>query len=320
MSEYFNSVKIDLGRCEGCAACAQRCPMDAIRVYDQKATIMEEKCIDCGECIRTCPNHAKVVTMDTLDKLSEYTYRIALAAPSLQVLLDIERSGDPVSFEDIQRVFLHTGFNDVFEVARAAEIVTFIVKQHLLQEPGKNPLFSSSCPAVLRLMETKFPALLKYAAAVLSPMEVAARLAKEEAAKSTGLPYEEIGAFFISPCPAKVTEMKQPILASHSAVDGVIGINLIYGAAVEQLSRKAPKEERGDLPKATEPRISACRLTQGSQRGNTLNKLSVSGIRNVISLLEEIERGRRPVNVDFIEVQACLGGCLEGAVKRTEFT
>jgi len=275
---------------------------------------MEDKCIDCGQCIRTCPHEAKVASTDTLEKLSEYTYRIALLAPSLQILLDIERFADQVSFEDILGVFSTMGFDEVFEVALAARVVTFITEQHILQEQNEKPLFSSSCPAVLRLLQIAFPHLLKHVARVLSPMEVAARMAKEAAAKKTGLPYEEIGVFFISPCPAKVIEIRQPVLTTHSAVDGVIGTDLVYGTIVRLLSEKTAKKGWAGLKEATGPGTgtSGYRDAPESADTSTVTKAGVSGTQNVINLLKEMERGN-PVDVDLVELQACTGGCLGGS-------
>ena len=45
-----------------------------------------------------------------------------------------------------------------------------------------------------------------------------------EAAKKTGLPVEKIGAFFISPCAAKLSDVRNPIGIEKSSVDGVIAI------------------------------------------------------------------------------------------------
>ena len=306
MQQYFHSVTLDFEKCKGCTNCIKGCPTEAIRVHDGKATIMEERCIDCGECIRCCPNHAKIAVTDTLAKLSEYQYKIALPAPSF-----FGQFKDHDNIEDILQAFVRIGFDEVFEVALAAEIMGFIVHEHLKNGQNKKPLFSSACPAVLRLMQIKFPDLLEHAATVLTPMEVAARLAKEQAVKKVGVPYEEIGAFFISPCPAKVTEMRQPMTTKRSAVNGVIGANLIYKDIVKYLPKEAKREDHTDLQKATKLGMAWGYVTGESKNIDFGTTLAVSGIHNVFSLLEEIEHGELK-DVDFIELQACTGGCVGG--------
>lgn len=306
VSEYFHSVTLDFEKCKGCTNCIKRCPMEAIRVHDGKAAIMEERCIDCGECIRFCPNHAKTAVTDTLDRLLEYRYRIALPAPSF-----FGQFKDHDNIGNILNAFLHVGFDEVYEVGLAAEIVGFLVHQYIKKDNIKKPVFSSACPAVLRLMQIKFPGLLKQAAPFLTPMEVAARLAKEEASKRTGIAYEDIGAFFISPCPAKVTEMKHPMNTRHSAVDGVIGVNLIYKDIIKHLNKEPGQRSLDDLHKATKLGMAWGYVTGESKNIDVPTTLAVSGIHNVISLLEEIELGELKY-VDFIELQACMGGCVGG--------
>jgi iron only hydrogenase large subunit-like protein len=306
MLKYFHSVRLDSEKCKGCTNCIKRCPVEAIRVHDGKATIMEERCIDCGECIRFCPNHAKFVVTDSIEKLSEYKYNIALPAPSF-----FGQFKDQEQIEDILHVFLKLGFDEVFEVALAAEIVGSIVHQHLSSARVKKPLFSSACPAVLRLMQIKFPDLLEQAAPFLTPMEVSARLAKEAAARKTGISYEEIGAFFISPCPAKVTEVKYPMTTKHSAVSGVIGFNSLYKDIVKHLSKPNNNGYLPKLQRATKLGMAWGYVTGESKNIDFGSALAVSGIHNVMSLLEEIERGELQ-DVDFIELQACTGGCVGG--------
>lgn len=308
MTEYFHSVRLDFEKCKGCTNCIKRCPMEAIRVHEGKATIMQERCIDCGECIRACPNHAKISVTDSLEILNDYKYKIALPAPSFFAQF---KEIDDV--ECVLHALLNIGFDDVFEVALAAEIVGFLIHQYIKDNRVKKPVFSSACPAVLRLMQIKFPDLLEQVAPVLTPMEVAARMAKEEAMKKTGLSYEDIGAFFISPCPAKVTEMKNPMSTKHSAVNGVIGVNLIYKDIIKQiLSIKSKKiEDYERLHKATSAGMAWGYVTGESKNVEMGKALAVSGIHNVISLLEEIERGELR-DVEFFEVQACTGGCVGG--------
>ncbi|HNT44621.1 MAG TPA: [Fe-Fe] hydrogenase large subunit C-terminal domain-containing protein [Syntrophorhabdaceae bacterium] len=306
MNRYFHSVTLETEKCKGCTNCIKRCPVEAIRVRDGKAMIVQERCIDCGECIRECPNHAKVAVTDTLDKLSEYKYRIALPAPSF-----FGQFKEQVNIEDVLGAFKGIGFDEVFEVALAAEIVGYIVHEFLKDYKGKRPIFSSACPAVVRLMQIKYPDLLEQMAPFLTPMEVAARIAKEQASRRTGIPYEEIGAFFISPCPAKVTEMRNPMTTKHSAVNGVIGINLIYKDIIRHLGDRSANGGPEKLQRATKFGMAWGYVTGESRNIDAGTTLAVGGIHNVISLLEEIERGELK-DVDFVEVQACTGGCVGG--------
>jgi len=57
---YFDGLKadvIDTGLCSRCLTCACICPVDGIRVVDDKVDFpdREERCRDCGACIRVCP-------------------------------------------------------------------------------------------------------------------------------------------------------------------------------------------------------------------------------------------------------------------------
>jgi len=306
-------MRIELERCEGCGDCIDRCPVKAIRISDGKKAVIGEECIDCGQCAKTCPQGAPVAVTGSLHGLSGYAYGIALVAPSLEVLLDSESFGRRMSPEDLGSAFLSLGFDEIFEVARAARIVAFLVEKNIRQDGGAKPLFTSSCPAALRLIQRRFPGLTKYIARVLSPMEVAARLAKEAAAKKTGLPLERIGAFFISPCPAKVTEKEQPILTRRSAVDQVVGINSLYGSIVDRLAIKASQGRHPGSRRGVDPQIEAGCPAETARNEDPVTRMRVSGIPAMTDLLEEIERGR-PVGADLIELHACAGGCLGGAL------
>ena len=51
----YHSVDLLEDVCTGCTACIKACPMEAIRIREGKARIIERRCIDCGVCIATCP-------------------------------------------------------------------------------------------------------------------------------------------------------------------------------------------------------------------------------------------------------------------------
>jgi len=303
MSEYFHSVTLDRDKCKGCTNCIKRCPTEAIRVREGKARIFEERCIDCGECIRACPNHAKSALTDKLSRLADFSYTVALPAPAFYG--QFRRSSAPETFLS---ALLALGFDDVYEVSSAASAVSFAIRAYIKQEQFKKPLISSACPAVLRLIQVRFPSLLDHIIPVESPMEIAARLGKERAAAATGLPRDRIGAFFISPCAAKVTAAKQPVGRQTSAVDGVFAMSEIYGLAVGHLKseKKGPR-----LQVAAASGIRWGRAGGENAEVGVGELLAVDGIHNVITVLTEVEKGRL-ADVDYLEAQACVGGCIGG--------
>ena len=223
MAEFYHSVTLNEEKCVGCTNCIKRCPTEAIRVRGGKAVIASERCIDCGECIRICPHHAKRARYDQLSRLSDFTYTIALPAPSLY--------GQFNNLDDIDYVLTglkELGFDDVFEVSRAAELVSEATRKLMDAGVLNRPVISSACPAVVRLIRVRFPDLCEHVLPLKAPMEVAAMLAREAAVQETGYPPGEIGVFFLSPCAAKVTDVRVPIGVDRSNVDGVLAISDIY--------------------------------------------------------------------------------------------
>jgi ferredoxin len=52
------SVIVDLEKCTGCGTCEEGCPVEAIKVENDKAVVDKEACVDCGTCIEECPEKA----------------------------------------------------------------------------------------------------------------------------------------------------------------------------------------------------------------------------------------------------------------------
>ena len=169
MAKVIHSVTLDKDLCQGCINSIKRCPTEAIRVRDGRAHIIAERCIDCGECIRICDYHAKVAVTDKFDTIKAFRYAIALPAPSLYGQFRNLQSVQPV-LSALKKI----GFDDVFEVARGADIVSRAIAQKLREPNLPRPLISSACPAVVRLIQVRFPELLPHRVDVRQPREVAA--------------------------------------------------------------------------------------------------------------------------------------------------
>ncbi|MGX8702751.1 [Fe-Fe] hydrogenase large subunit C-terminal domain-containing protein [Caproiciproducens sp.] len=305
MNQFFHSVTLDKDKCMGCTNCIKRCPTEAIRVRGGKARIISERCIDCGECIRVCPHHAKKAKSDSLDMIQNFKYKIALPAPTLY--------GQFNNLDDIDIVLTglkDIGFDEVFEVSRSAELVSEVTRKLMQEGKLEKPVISSACPAVVRLIRVRFPDLCSHVLQLNSPMETAARIAKREAMKKTGLPRSQIGAFFITPCPAKVTAIRMPISCKKSEVDGAIAISEIFAklaAAMENLKAVEPLARSGI--------IGVGWASSGGESSALLNDkyLAADGIENVIRVLEELE-DEKIRELNFIELNACSGGCVGGVL------
>ena len=305
MSEFFHSVTLDRDLCMGCTNCIKRCPTGAIRVREGKAAISPERCIDCGECIRICPHHAKQAIYDPLEVLREYDYTVALPPPSL--CAQFNNLEDP----DLMLSALKgLGFDEVYEVARAAELISEATRRYLAEPEVQKPVISSACPAVLRLIRVRFPGLLDHLLPFIAPVELAARIAKRQASVRTGLSPERIGAVFITPCPAKVTAMRMPLGSARSAIDAVVAIKEVYPKLLS-LMKTAPNE-----PLSRAGRIGLGWAESGGEAAGLISTeryLAADGIENVIRVLEDLEDEKLGA-LDFVELNACAGGCVGGVL------
>ena len=48
------AVKIDEEKCTGCGSCVEVCPVDALKLENDKAKVDGDTCIDCGTCVDEC--------------------------------------------------------------------------------------------------------------------------------------------------------------------------------------------------------------------------------------------------------------------------
>jgi len=304
MNGYFHSVRLISNRCRGCVSCIKRCPTEAIRIRGGKARITESRCIDCGECIRRCPNHAKTAVTDTLADLTKYKYNIALPAPSLY-----SQFAPEIPIPVILTAFKKLGFDDVCEVASGAEIVAQAIKQYLERPDIKQPVISSACPAVVRLIQVKFPELIEHILPFDAPVEVAARLARRRC--PADIDPDQVGVWFITPCPAKMTAVIQPLGRTKSAVSGAIAINKIYGPLLKVLNdyTKWQAAELADL--ASWRGIGWAAAGGETASAGIKNVLVVHEIHSVCEVLEQVALGKLS-NVTYIESLACAGGCIGG--------
>ena len=302
-TKYYHSVQLNREKCQGCVSCVKLCPTEAIRVRNRKAEILADRCIDCGACARGCPYHAFSVKTDTIEGLSKFVYNIVLPAPSLYSQFPAN-----VPLEDIWQGLHNLGFDEIFDVSLASEYVAKEIENYLKNYTGgRKPLISSTCPAVMRLIQVKFPELIKQVMPVLAPVEAAAIYVKREAAARRQLPTELIGVWFISPCPSKETNIRQSVDVQHTELTGSFSLSEIYGLLLKNMGGSHELNVRTG---------SSYGLGWGTYGGELVsagisNGLSIHGIDNVYDILEQISMNKMP-QLDYVECNACQGGCIGG--------
>ncbi len=306
MNTYEHSVFLDVEKCTGCTTCLKHCPTEAIRVKDGHAVINEGRCIDCGECIRVCPHHAKKAKCNALSDMDKFKWKIALPAPTLY--------GQFENLDDVDYVLdglLKLGFDDVFEVSAAAELVSAYTRKYLKTESITKPAISSACPVVTRLIALRFRSLMDNIIHMLPPMEVAADLARQKAKREhPEFSDDEIGVCFISPCPAKASYVKNGFADYKSKVDAVVPISDIYFQLISVMSHSS------DIKSLSNSGIIGIGwASSGGESTAIFNEsyLAADGIENVIKVLDQLENGDFP-NLEFIELNACPGGCVGGVL------
>ncbi len=306
MSTYKHSVYLDKEKCKGCTTCLQHCPTEAIRIRNGHAVIDANRCVDCGQCVRVCPHKAKKTVVDKLEDIKNYKFKIALPAPSLYA-----------QFENLEEVdyvlqgLLDIGFDYVFEVSKAAELVSAYTRNYLKAEGVLKPAISSACPAIVRLIELRFPFLKDNIIKMLPPMEIAAYLAvKEVKAQHPELTDEDIGVCFISPCPAKVSYVKNGFGEYKSRVNMVVSISDVYFMLLNSMKRENQPKQLSESGI-----IGISWAVSGGESTAIFNDkyLAADGIENVIRVLDQIENGNIP-NLEFVELNACTGGCVGGVM------
>ena len=306
MNSYRHSVVLDIEKCTGCTTCARHCPTEAIRIKEGHAEINTDRCIDCGECIRVCTYKAKKAMCSKFEHYLYYKWKVALPAPALFGQFD--------ALDDVDAVLqglLDIGFDDVYEVAKAAELVSAYTRIYLKTEGIKKPVISSACPVISRLISLRFPYLKDNILPILPPMEIAAIEAKKKAkAEHPELLDEEIGVFFISPCAAKVSYIRNGYGLYQSNIDVVVSLSDIYFQLLGAMKKRPTPTLTSEAGM-----IGIGWASTGGESSAILNDsyLSADGIENCIKVLDSIENGNIP-QIEFVELNACIGGCVGGAM------
>ena len=307
---YYHTIIPVAENCDGCMNCLRTCPTHALRIRDKTPVIHEDLCIDCGACIAICPRKAILPDVGTFKETDQYKYRVAVPSAVLYSQFGLEHS-----VKEIHLGLSNLGFHYIYDVFAACKIQAMAVQEHLARSNDtlKKPLISAMCPAVVRLIQVKYPTLVRHVIPFEPPRELSAREAKITVAKKHGVDIKDVGTFYISPCPAKSISVLQPAEKEHSFLDGVIAISDIFLPLRKAIST-LERSEIDNFPEKKNVFGSGWERTGIVSRSlNIKNWIAVSGLQHVIGILDQVEEGKL-ASVAFVEANTCTEGCVGGSL------
>ncbi|HOG12195.1 MAG TPA: [FeFe] hydrogenase, group A [Smithella sp.] len=225
-------IAIKASVCKGCDACKRHCPTGAITgMFGATHSINADLCLSCGQCLINCPFGAPYETSDTVDAViaklqDKNTTVVGIIAPAVRVAIG-EDFGLPAGSLVTGKLYgsmRKAGF-DILDnnftadltimeegsefIARARHAVFGEENAHG-GHIGPLPQFTSCCPAWVRFVETKYPALIPHLSSAKSPQQMAGTVAKTYGVKVWNKPADRIYTVGIMPCTAKKLEASRP--------------------------------------------------------------------------------------------------------------
>lgn len=289
--------------CKDCYKCVRACPVKAIKIDAGHAEIWEDRCILDGRCISVCPQNAKRVRDDlpiVKARMAEGAVLVASIAPSYVAAFDVPTPGHFIA------ALRKLGFKYVTETAVGAEVVAQAHKACLVDRT--KPMITSSCPAVVNLIEQHYPEAIPYLAPIVSPMIAHGHILREQYGPS-------VEVVFVGPCVAKKAEAEAA--QSHGVISHVLTFEELAKWLTEMEidpSKLTPEDFSTDDTNwgRSFPLAGGLLRTAGLDTDILSNRMAtVAGIEESESVIRQLIAGV-DLSLDLIEMLACAGGCVDG--------
>jgi len=269
-------------------------------MHDGQASIVAERCISCGTCVRECPQSAKKYRND-LEKAKQLLVsgnRVACSVAPAFAGFFTDRMR-----RRIPSVLRLLGFSHISETAVGAFFAAKATAKFAEIHSKEQPLVVSACPACVEYILHYQPQYASYIVPVVSPMIAHAKYIRRRLGKDTKV-------VFLGPCTAKKVEGETA--DDTGFVDAVLTFEEFSQWLAEENVDIASCEESefDDVPRGAAryfPLEGGCIKTAGWS-GDRLseNVIAVSEIRNVLHAIESCRPGQ------IIEPLFCPQGCICG--------
>lgn len=307
MEHIHHALKFKYDLCIGCSHCTSICPTCSIHVENGHPILDATRCIDCGMCYQTCPMNAIYIEQDDFETIYNFKWPVILV-PSIFSAQFPEK----VSQRAILSAIYHLGFKYVYEVEKSVDVIKEIINESLRDDDIEKPIISSFCPAIVRLIQVKFPSLVDNLLLTKPPLDMTAIYIRKILSER-GLDPKDIGIFYVAPCAAKIAAIKSPVGEEKSNIDGVINMNYLYNKVFRVIKQGEYKlrEDEFDFHPISKNSI-LWSLTGGEIKDIPMGRnLAIDEVHNVSDFLEKLENEDLD-GIDFLELRACDESCAGG--------
>lgn len=213
------------------------------------------------------------------------------------------------------------------------------------------PVFSSCCPAWVQFVEEFYPEMIPNLSTTKSPQQILGKLIKTYYAEQNNVSVENIFTVSIMPCTAKKFEIQRAEMSTNGIADNdavltirelmrlikLYGIEMeniepdypdqpfstrssagkllgVSGGAAESIIRtlyfKLSGKEMSDYKVLNARYIKAYKIVEIVIEKKEYRFAVLNGMESIHHFIQEIKSGN--LNLDYVEVMACKGGCING--------
>lgn len=287
--------------CKNCYKCVRNCSVKAIKMIDDQAQIVEQKCIACGTCFLVCPQNARNIHSDlenVINALKEGRKIIISIAPSYLGVYD-----EPYKLISVLK---YLGADLVEETAIGAAKVTELYKEYIKTTDKKNAI-TTCCPTVNMMVQTYYPDLIPYLIPLDSPMVAHCKMIRNRYGSDAFI-------VFLGPCISKKCE------ANSSQFSGIVDAVISFEELDKYLESKDinistfeeiyPDLEGNYIGKKYPLENGILDGMKNIISESKFTPLSITGIDNLKGAFKAIDDG--DLSSVLIEANSCIGGCLGG--------
>ena len=223
---------------------------------------------------------------------------------------------------------------------------------HRIQNGGKLPMITSCSPGWIKFCEHNFPDMLDNLSSCKSPHEMYGAIIKSYYAEKMGIDPKSIFVVSVMPCTAKKYEAAREELSVNGMqdVDSVIttrelakmikqagirftqlpdekfddpfgeeatGAGVIFGAtggvmeaAIRTVADILDNTSHTEIEYEAVRGLDGIKIASVQAGGKTIRAAVAHGLGNARELINKVKNGE--VELDFIEIMACPGGCVNG--------